>query len=116
MSSKPTNSIEEQGYHVYKMFEKVVKWTVNHRVQGLQPEHTHFRSLLLHLRKGESILDDWKLLLTRQPSNVANLSQFDDAARLYYSNIDVENYNHEELTRLLQPVAQINALSIMELY
>lgn len=83
ISSKPTNSIEEQGYHVFKMFEKVVKWTVNHCVQGLQPEQTHSRSLLLRLRKGESILDDWKLLLTRQPSNVANLSQFDDAARLY---------------------------------
>ena len=34
----------------------------------------------------------------------------------YHPNIDVGNYNHEELTRLLQPVAQINAQFIMELY
>ena len=31
-------------------------------------------------------------------------------------NIDVGNYNHKELARLLQPVAQINAQSIMDFY
>ena len=37
-----------------------------------------FRDLLLRLRKGESTLDDWALLLTRQPSRVGNLSEFDE--------------------------------------
>ena len=63
---KPTNSVGEQGYHTERMFDKVVKLTVNYRVDGVDPEQTQFRELLLRLRRGESTLDDWKLLLTRQ--------------------------------------------------
>ena len=48
------------------MFDKVVKLTVNYRVDGVDPEQTQFRELLLRLRRGETTLDDWKLLLTRQ--------------------------------------------------
>ena len=107
--AKPTNTIGEQGYHVYKMFEQVVKLTVNQRVQGLHPQQVQFRALLSRPRIGESTLDDWKLLLTRQPSNVTNLTEFNEAVRLYYSNDDVRNYNHEQLSKLQQPVAQINA-------
>ena len=50
--------------------------------------------------KGESTVDDWKLLLTHQPSAVTNLSQFEDATRLFYSNEQVENYNHDKLRKL----------------
>ena len=52
------------------MFDKVVKITVNQCVQDMTPEQVQFRDLLLQLHKGESAVDDWKLLLTRQPSNV----------------------------------------------
>jgi hypothetical protein len=105
----PTNGIGEQGYLTYKMFDNVVKLNVNQRVQGHNPEQTRFRELLLRLRKGESTVDDWKLLLTRQPSNVDNLSEFKDATRLFYSNEEVGNYNHEQLIKLQQPVAQVTA-------
>ena len=65
--------------------------------------------MLWRLRKGESTVDDWELLLTRQTSNVDNLSEFKDATRLFYSNEEVGNYNHEQLTKLMQPFAQITA-------
>ena len=105
----PTNAIGEQGYLTYKMFDNVVKLDVNQRVQGHSPEQTRFRESLLRLRKGKSTTNDWKLLLTRQPSNVDNLSEFKDATRSFYSNEDVGNYNHEKLIKLQQPVAQITA-------
>ena len=105
----PTNGIGEQGYLTYKMFDNVVKLNVNQHVQRHNPEQTRFRELLLRLRKGESTVDDWKLLLSRQPSNVDNLSEFKDATRLFYSNEEVGNYNHEQLIKLMQPVAQITA-------
>ena len=63
-------AVGEQGHQAYHMFEKVVKLTVNQRVQGMTSEQAQFRDLLLRPCKGESIVDDWKLLLTRQPSNV----------------------------------------------
>ena len=73
------------------------------------PEQVQFRDLLLRLRKGESTVDDWELLPTRQPSNVTNLYEFEDSTRLFYSNEQVGNYNHEQLTKLGLPNAHINA-------
>ena len=72
-------------------------------------EQVNFRDLLLRLHKAESTVDDWKLLLTCQPSNIPNLSEFEDSTRLFYSNEQVGNYNHEELTKLEHPIAHINA-------
>ena len=107
--AKPSNAVGEQGFQAYHMFDKVVTLTVNQRVQGSNSEQVHFIDLLLRLRKGDSTVEDWKLLLTRQPSSVANLSAFEDATRLFYSNDQVANYNHEQLTKLKHPVANINA-------
>jgi hypothetical protein len=107
--AKPSNAVGEQGYQSYSMFDKVIKLTVNQRVQGMSSEQVAFRDLLLRLRKGESTVDDWKLLLTRQPSAISNLSEFEDATRLFYSNEQVANYNHDQLSKLEHPVAHINA-------
>jgi hypothetical protein len=68
------------------MFDNVVKLTVNQRVQGMRSEQVNFRDLLLRLRKAESTVDDWKLLLTRQPSNITNLFEFEDSTRLFHAN------------------------------
>ena len=75
----------------------------------MSSEQVRFRNLLLRRRKGESTIDDWKLLLTRQPSHIINPCEFEDATRLFYGNEHVANYNHEQLTKLDQPVAHINA-------
>ena len=65
--------------------------------------------MLLRLRKGESNFEDWQLLLTRQPSRINNISDFNNVTRLYYSNKEVSAYNHEQLKKLQQPCADINA-------
>ena len=65
--------------------------------------------MLLRLHKGESTVDDWKLLLTHQPSNVTNLRDFEDATRLFYSIEQVANYTHEQLTKLDYRIAHISA-------
>ena len=80
------------------MLDKVVKLTFNQRAQGtISPEQIQFRDLLLKLRIGETTANDWQLLLTRQPSKYnVNLSEFQDAIRLFYSNEQVGNLNHEE--------------------
>lgn len=62
--NKTSNNLGEQGHLAYKMFDKVVKLTVNHRVRGVTPEQVQFRDLLTRLRKGESTMDDWNLLLS----------------------------------------------------
>ena len=107
--AKSSNGVGEQGYQTYRMFDQVVKLTVNQRVQGMSSEQVTFRDLLLRLRKGESTIEDWKLLLTRQPSAITNLDEFKDATRLFYSNEQVADYNHDQLNKLDHPVAKINA-------
>ena len=107
--AKPSNAVGKQGYQAYHMFDKVVKLAVNQCVQGMTSEQVQFKDLLLRLRKGDSTVDDWKLLLTGQPSNVSNLCDFEDATRLFYSNEQVANYNNEQLTKLEHPIAHTNA-------
>ena len=87
------------------MFDKVVTLTVNQCVQCSSTEQVHFRDLLLILC--ESTFEDWKLLIC-QPSNVANLSDFEDATQLFYSNNQVPNYNHKQLAKLVHPIANNN--------
>ena len=61
---KPTSSNGKQGHLIfmYSMFKKVLKLTVNHQVGGSDPEQERFRDLLTCLCKGESTVNDWKLL------------------------------------------------------
>lgn len=63
----------------------------------------------MRLRNGETINDDWKQLLSRQPTKVSDIGQFKDAAHLYYPNEDVAAYNYDCLIKLKQPVAEIRA-------
>lgn len=37
------------------------------------------------------------------------MTEYDDAIKLFYSNHDVANYNYEQLIKLQQPIAHINA-------
>ena len=107
--SKPTSSVGEQGHLAYHMFTNVIKLSVNPRVQGLNIEQSQFRNLLMRLRTGDCTEPDWKLLLTRQPGKAQNLSEFQDATRLYFSNEEVANYNFEKLSALNHPIARVNA-------
>ena len=107
--SKPISSIGEQGHLAYLMFTNVIKLSVNQRVQGSNPEQSQFRELLMRLRTGDCTEQDWKLLLTRQPTNAPNLVEFQDATRLYFSNEEVANYNVEKLSALQHPIACVNA-------
>ncbi|XP_027036501.1 uncharacterized protein LOC113665051 [Pocillopora damicornis] len=82
---------------------------LNQRAQGTNPEQCQFRDLFMRLRTGDCTEKDWKLLLTRQPSNTTNLTEFQNATRLYFSNEEVANYNFEKLSALHNPIARVNA-------
>ena len=107
--AKPSGVIGEQGHLAYLMFDKVVKLSENQRVQGSNPEQVSFKQLLERLRNGDSTQEDWQLLLSRQPSAVPNLSEFENAMRLFYGNDQVATYNYDQLLKLRQPIAQIDA-------
>lgn len=84
--NKPTGAIGEQGYLAYLMFNKVIKLSVNQRVQGSDTRQLTIKTFLRRLRNGDCTHEDWQLLLTRQPSKVQNLNEFQHAIRLFYGN------------------------------
>lgn len=65
--SKPTGALGEQGHLACLMFSKVIKLSVNQRVQGSDVRPIAFKSFRRRLRNGNSTDEDWQLLLTRQP-------------------------------------------------
>lgn len=65
------------------MFDKVVKLSANQRVQGSSPTQLAFKHLLIRLHTGDSTEQDWQLLLSRQPSLIANLHEFDNAINYF---------------------------------
>ena len=106
--SRASSELGQQGYLLYHMFDKVVELTHNFRAQGETSQQVEFRELLMRLRTGESTENDWKLLLTRQPSAVENISDFENATRLFFHNEQVAHYNFNKLAQLQQPIARIN--------
>ena len=92
------------------MFDKIVILDVNQRVRGSEEDQTIFnKGILSRLRSGEVSVDDWKLMLTRQPSVASNVDDFLGATRLYYSNEEVEKYNYNHLLKLHAPIAEVHA-------
>ncbi|CAB4013238.1 Hypothetical predicted protein [Paramuricea clavata] len=91
------------------MFNMVVILSDNRRVRGNQHEQAIFKGILSQLRTGETSLDDWRTLLTRQPSSVSNLDDFVNAIRLYYSNEEVGKFSYDHLRKLSTPIAEIHA-------
>ena len=102
--SKP-GVIGEKGHLAYLMFDKVVKLTENQHVQGSNPNQVSFKLLLERLRDGDSTQEDWQQLLSRQPSTVTNLSEFENAMRLFYGNDQVATYNYDQLLKLHEQIA-----------
>ena len=91
------------------MFNHVATLTVNQRVKGTDPDQILFRDFLLQLCNGEMSEDDWKLLLTRQPSQANNIDQFYPATRLLYTNEEAATFNYSSLFQLKQPIAKIES-------
>lgn len=107
--SLPSNAVGEQGHFAYLMFNRVVILTDKKRVKGSDSAQTSFKQLLLRLRNGKTTKADWNCLLGRQPIHVEDISTFNNATRLFYSNDDVATFNYNQLINIPGPIAQINA-------
>ena len=106
---KPSGEIGTMGFCMYRKFTTVIKLTVNERSKGENLEQERFRAALYRLRNGETTEEDWQLFLSRTPANVNDALVLKDFVKLSFSNEKVACNNHEALTSLNMPVAQINA-------
>ena len=108
--SMPKTDKQIQGFLLYHEFKKVVKLTVNQRVQGNNIKQSNFREMLTRARHGESTESDWHSLISRIPDKVDNVIEFENnSVRLCYHKEKVAELNMSKLKRLSQPIAIIKA-------
>jgi len=99
-----------EGFLLNSEFKNIVKLVENQRVSGQSNEQAIFRDLLLNVTDGNVTSEDWKLLLSRSPSNFLIRNNFSNAIKLSYRNEKVTKDNFKALTKLGNPVAKIKAL------
>ena len=108
--NRPTGDMATTGFCAYRQFMKVVKLTVNERAKGSNIMQEDFRNLQIAARDGNCCEDHWQLLLTRTPSNVKDIDSFQkDSVKLSFGNGKVAKHNYEQLKKLNQPIATIDA-------
>ena len=105
-ASPSSNELSIHGHHIYRLFNT----TTSTCQGGNDSEVNRFRELLGNVHDGIAAEEDWQLLLTRDPSQVNNYSDFDDAIRLFYDKQTVADFNMEKLQSLGVPIARINAI------
>lgn len=74
------------GWELLK-FQTVVKLHENVRAEGNDSKQNLFRQLQMWVRDDHSSLEDWELLLSRNPTKVENLQNFENCAvKLSFGN------------------------------
>lgn len=95
---------------MYQKFQTVVKLQTNERTKGSNREQQNFRQLQMRARNGDSSLEDWKLLLARNPDKTENLQHFEDCAiKRSFGNEKVAKDNYNKLCDIGHPIIQITA-------
>lgn len=108
--SLPKTEKRMQGLLLYHEFNKVVKLTVNQRVQGSTIEQSNFRALLTRARYGNLTMSDWQSLISQTPNKVNNINDFTQhSVRLSYHKEKVAELNMSKLKSLNQPIAMMKA-------
>ena len=92
--SLPKSERQTQGLLLYHKFKKVVKLTVNQRVQGSDIKQSNFKALLTRARYGDSTMSDWELLSFQTSDKVNNINDFrQHSVRLCYHKEKVAELN-----------------------
>ena len=108
----PRDPLSNNGLAAYSQFKEAYKLDVAQRQSGNTKEQQDFRDLLLRLRNGESVLDDWKVLSTRFEGKInrTESERFSDAMFILTKWSDVNAINIDQLRYLNAPVAKILAV------
>ena len=98
----------DHGYLLYTQFKTVVKLK---QILRQDSATNDFKDLLLAIRNGNITHDIWQSLLSRSPTNVSNLSDFNNATHLFFDKLSVAECNLRYLQTLNTPVAKIEAVN-----
>ena len=102
--------LSDLGSAAYRCFDRVVVLDQVMRQAGQDLEQEIFRNLLLRLRNGESTVSDWKLLMSRTPAEVGDVTEFAESLHLYPTTEATADYNAQRLHANGQPIAVMKAV------
>ncbi|GBC51843.2 ATP-dependent DNA helicase PIF1-like [Rhizophagus irregularis DAOM 181602=DAOM 197198] len=105
------DSLSNDGIKIYRQFHEVYKLDVIQYQSGDSDVQCKFRGILLRMRDGESMLDNWKEL-TIQFANKSNVTsaKFLDIIYIMPQKSDVAKFNINKLKSLNCPIALIKAI------
>ncbi len=104
------SDLSDQGRTAYLEFDKAFTLTRIMRQAGNDPDQVRFRDILLRLRNAQVTMQDWNCLMEQTPTQVADLTPFANALRLYPTVEAVVQYNVAKLEASGKPIATIKAV------
>ena len=102
------NDTYNHGYLMYKQFTTVVQLK---QMMRQDKATENFRLLLSAIRNGKVTHDHWQTLLTRSPLKASNSADFDAAIHLFFDKQSVAEYNYQQLHKLGNTIARIEAMN-----
>lgn len=104
-------AIAIKGQTAYRAINKTIRLTQIMRQGGETLEMIQFRETLDQLRNDNLSVVNWEFLKERAACNLHpdEVASFDNALRLYFTNREVNEYNHEKLKNCGQPIKKIVA-------
>ncbi len=104
------SDLSDQGRTAYLEFDKAFTLTRIMHQAGNDPDQVRFRDILLRLRNAQVTMQDWNCLMEQTPTQVADLTPFANALRLYPTVEAVVQYNVAKLEASGKPIATIKAV------
>ena len=80
------------------------------RQGGNDPRQAAFRDLLMRLRDNSSSNADYQMLVSRTKERATNIPLFEQALRLFPTNMKVNEHNIKKIGVMNQPIARIDAV------
>src|SRR6185312_15663147 len=100
-----------KGHHLYRAFDRTVRWVQVMRQHGEDGMSVRFRQALSELRTSQLSEESWRLLCTRAANQLSReeVASFDSTLRLYYTTEEVRITNSTKLAAANQHVKKILA-------
>ena len=98
------SDLESADYH---LFDKAMVLDQVMRHAGVDTEQQLFRDLLLRLRDGQMMVEDWKHLMKQPLAVVGATTPFAEALHLFATTSDVAEHNIHKLHASGQPVTML---------
>ena len=102
--------VDRRLRQVFPTFDHAVILDQIMRQSGDDSSQSMFRDILLRLRNCEVTKEDWRILMTRTPAQVSDVSNFSSGVHLFPTIEAVAEHNVQKLHGCGQPVATIKAV------